>query len=179
TTFFLKHEIDTGDMIMQRSIAIEEDENVGSVHDRLMSIGAEAVVTTVNDIINGTLHTRPQPEGEFIPAPKIFKETCRIDWNKSAREIHNHVRGLSPYPAAWTRMVTVEGNETDLKIFTTSLNGIPQLPPLAPGQTYIEKGHLYVGTSSEPVEILELQPAGKKRMEAGAFILGYHPTDLV
>lgn len=179
TTFFLKHEIDTGDMIMQRSITIGDDETVGSVHDRLMLLGAEAVVTTVNDIISGTLHSQPQPEGDFIPAPKIFKDTCRIDWNKSAREIHNHVRGLSPYPAAWTRMITAEGNETDIKIFTTSTKDIPQLPILSPGLTYIEKGHLYAGTSTHPIEIRELQPAGKKRMEASAFILGYHPAKLV
>ena len=93
TTFFLKHEIDTGDMIMQRKIDILPEDNVGDVHDRLMHLGAEMVVETVNAIVDGTLTTTPQPEGEFTPAPKIFKEDCRIDWDRSAAEIHNHVRG--------------------------------------------------------------------------------------
>lgn len=184
TTFFLKHEIDTGDMIMQRSIEIGEDENVGSVHDRLMAIGAEAVVETVYDIIDGTLTTRPQPEGEFIAAPKIYKDTCRIDWKKTPREIHNFTRGLSPYPAAWTKMTDADSNEIDVKIFATSVKDIPQLPTLAPGEVHIEKGHLFAGTGDNPdgdavVEILSLQPAGKKPMPGSAFILGYHPVKFI
>ncbi|MDE6027326.1 MAG: methionyl-tRNA formyltransferase, partial [Muribaculaceae bacterium] len=89
TTFFLKHEIDTGDMIEQRKIDINDDDDAGTIHDKLMAIGAECVLHTVDSIINGTLSTIPQPEGDFIPAPKIFKEDCRIDWNKSATEIFN------------------------------------------------------------------------------------------
>ncbi|MDE5774414.1 MAG: methionyl-tRNA formyltransferase [Muribaculaceae bacterium] len=178
TTFFLKHEIDTGDMIMQRSIEIGDDENVGSVHDRLMEIGAEAVTQTVESILEGSLRTIPQPEGDFTPAPKIFKDTCRIDWSATASRIHNHVRGLSPYPAAWTRMVSDNGDEADLKIYETSVKNLPPLPTLKIGEVLIVKGHVYVGTGEGPIEILSLQPAGKKRMEARAFTLGYHPVTM-
>lgn len=100
TTFFLKHEIDTGEIIMQRKIEILPEDNVGDVHDKLMHLGAGMVVETVNAILDGNLQTQPQPEGDFIPAPKIFKEDCHIDWSRNAEIIHNHVRGLSPYPAA-------------------------------------------------------------------------------
>lgn len=175
TTFFLKHEIDTGDMIMQRRIEIGEDENVGSVHDRLMMLGADAVVETVNSIIDGTLTTEPQPEGEFIAAPKIFKDTCRINWEQPSQNIHNFIRGLSPYPAAWTTLTDENGRETDLKIFSTSLKNIPDLN-LSAGETKAFGGRLFAGTSDGLIEILSLQPAGKKPMEGKAFILGYHPV---
>ena len=175
TTFFLKHEIDTGDMIQQRSIPIGEDDNVGIIYDRLMRLGAEAVTDTVDSIINGTLQTQPQPEGDFIPAPKIFKDTCKIDWNRSQKEIHDFVRGLSPYPAAWCRMIEKSGKPSDVKIYATSRKNIPDNLQLSPGEAAVVGKHLYVGTASSPVEILTLQPAGKKQMPAEAFILGYHP----
>ncbi len=96
TTFFLKHEIDTGDIIRQERITIGPDENVGSVHDRLMTLGAEMTFKTVAEICEGSLQTRPQPEGDFIAAPKIFRPDYEIDWNAGSRRIHDHVRGLSP-----------------------------------------------------------------------------------
>lgn len=174
TTFFLKHEIDTGDMIAQRSIAIGEDENAGELHDRLMMLGAEAVVDTVNAIIGGTLTTRPQPEGEFIAAPKIFKETCRIDWERPRKNLHDFIRGLAPYPAAWTRMIEQSGKPSDIKIFATSLKDIPSDISLLPGEALVKGKHLYAGTADGVLEILSLQPAGKRAMGADAFILGYH-----
>lgn len=176
TTFFLKHEIDTGDMIDQRTISIGEDENAGEIHDRLMTLGAEAVVDTVNAIIGGSLSTRPQPEGEFVAAPKIFKDTCRIDWNRPARDLHNFIRGLAPYPAAWTRMTEENGRQSDIKIFSSSAKGIPADISLAPGYALVKGKHLYAGASDGPIEILSLQPAGKRPMPADAFILGYHPA---
>ena len=96
TTFFLKHEIDTGDIIRQERITIGPDENVGSVHDRLMTLGAEMTFKTVAEICEGSLQTRPQPEGDFIAAPKIFRPDYEIDWNAGSRRIHDHARGLSP-----------------------------------------------------------------------------------
>ena len=117
TTFFLKHEIDTGDMIEQRKTEIRPEDNAGTIHDRLMVLGADCVLHTVQSIIDGTLETKPQPEGDFIPAPKIFKEDCKVDWNKPATEIFNHIRGLSPYPAAWSVMKTGGDKEFDVKIF--------------------------------------------------------------
>lgn len=176
TTFFLKHEIDTGDMIAQRSIAIGEDENAGELHDRLMMLGAEAVVDTVNAIIGGTLTTSPQPEGEFIAAPKIFKETCRIDWERPRKNLHDFIRGLAPYPAAWTRMIEQSGKPSDIKIFATSLKDIPSDISLLPGEALVKGKHLYAGTADGVLEILSLQPAGKRAMGADAFILGYHPA---
>ncbi|MDE6010094.1 MAG: methionyl-tRNA formyltransferase [Muribaculaceae bacterium] len=176
TTFFLKHEIDTGDMITQRAIPIGEDDNAGVIHDRLMELGAEAVVQTVDDILAGTLQTHPQPDGEFIGAPKIFKETCRIDWNLPARRIHDFVRGLAPHPTACTRMIEKTGKPIDVKIYSTSLKDIPSGLSLAPGEALVKGKHLYAGTGKYVVEITELQPAGKRSMPADAFILGYHPA---
>ncbi len=177
TTFFLKHEIDTGDMIMQRKIEILPNENVGDVHDKLMHLGAEMVVETVNSIIDGTLTTTPQPEGEFTPAPKIFKEDCKIDWTKTALEVHNHVRGLSPYPAAWTVIVEQTGRPLECKIFTTMPTDTDTLnTPI--GTIKIDGKRMLVACSDKWLEILELQPAGKKRMAADAFLLGYHPDHM-
>ena len=175
TTFFLKHEIDTGDMIMQRKIDILPEDNVGDVHDRLMHLGAEMVVETVNAIVDGTLTTTPQPEGEFTPAPKIFKEDCRIDWDRSAAEIHNHVRGLSPYPAAWTVIVEAGGRPLESKIFETQLTEDP-VGDTPTGTLKKEGKRLFAACSDRWIEIVSLQPAGKKRMTADAFLLGYHPS---
>lgn len=175
TTFFLKHEIDTGDMIEQRSTPISDDDNVGTVHDRLMEMGADMVVSTVNSILDGSLSTRPQPEGEFIAAPKIFKEDCRIDWTRDAVTVHNQVRGLSPYPAAFTTFEDKEGRRFDAKIFLTALTG-RDAGNSVPGEIVIEGKRMYIGASDSRVEILSLQPAGKKRMDTSAFLLGYHPV---
>lgn len=176
TTFFLSHEIDTGDIIAQRRVEIGPDENVGQLYDRLMHIGAEEVLSTVNSIEEGTLKTHPQPEGDFTPAPKIFKDTCEINWQKSAAEIHNFVRGLSPYPAAWSNMSDKDGKSQTVKIFAISTKDIPSGLHLEEAEALILGKHLYVGTGTQPVEILEIQPAGKRPMAANAFILGYHPV---
>ena len=126
TTFFLKHEIDTGDIIQQRKIAIADNDNVGIVHDKLMVMGADMVIETVDAIIAGTVKPVPQEQlcnagTEPTPAPKIFKETCRIDWNRPARDVRNLVRGLSPYPAAWTEITDAAGTVHTAKVFETAL----------------------------------------------------------
>lgn len=177
TTFFLKHEIDTGDMIEQRKIEIRSQDNAGTIHDRLMEIGAECVLHTVESILNNSLTTTPQPEGEFIPAPKIYKEDCKIDWNKTNIAIFNHIRGLSPYPAAWSRMVDKTGKTFDVKLFD-SLPMEKSLPG-NPGDIYTEGKKLYVQTGEGSLEILSIQPAGKKRMDSAAFLLGYHPDKFI
>lgn len=177
TTFFLKHEIDTGDMIMQRKVEIRPEDNVGDVHDKLMHLGAEMVVETVNAIINGTLTTTPQPEGEFTPAPKIFKEDCRIDWNMSCEFIHNQVRGLSPYPGAWTVIVEENGRPLECKIFETKLTD-KERGEQTTGMISKEDKRMTVSTADGMLEIISLQPAGKKRMDAAAFLLGYHPSHM-
>ncbi|MDE7116983.1 MAG: methionyl-tRNA formyltransferase [Muribaculaceae bacterium] len=177
TTFFLRHEIDTGDIIGSRKIQISDNDNVGNVYDRLMHIGADMVIETVESILDGTLETRPQPEGEFTPAPKIFKEDCRIDWNRTAREIHNHIRGLSPYPAAFSALEDKEGKTMDVKIFESlPVDDVRIEKDTAPGTIVISGKRLFVATSEGTLEILSLQPAGKKRMDASAVLLGYHPV---
>ena len=116
TTFFLKHEIDTGDIIQQVRVPIEDTDNVGVVYDKLMMLGGDLVLETVDAILAGTIKPIPQdeliqPETELRPAPKIFKETCRIDWNTGVKRVYDFVRGLSPYPAAWTELVMPDGKE--------------------------------------------------------------------
>lgn len=177
TTFFLKHEIDTGEIIMQRKIEILPEDNVGDVHDKLMHLGARMVVETVNAILDGNLQTQPQPEGDFIPAPKIFKEDCHIDWSRNAEIIHNHVRGLSPYPAAWTVIEEESGRELECKVYTTKLTDKPCTE--CPYGTLKKEGdRMYVATADRWIEITSLQPAGKKRMDTGAFLCGYHPAKI-
>lgn len=176
TTFFLKHEIDTGDIIGSRSIPIGENDNVGIIYDKLMNIGADMVIETVENILNDSLTVIPQPDGEFTPAPKIFKEDCRIDWNKPANEIHNLIRGLSPYPAAFCSLEDNKGKIMDVKIFESLVTDDYNFPEeCVPGQTAIKDKRLFVKTASGVIEIKSLQPSGKKRMETSAFLLGYHP----
>ena len=180
TTFFLKHEIDTGDVIQQRSCPIGRHENVEDIHDRLMVMGADMVLETVDAIIAGTV--KPIPQDQLLtagqqptPAPKIFKDTCRIDWNRPAEQLYNHIRGLSPYPAAWTTLVDEEGKEpTTLKIYATvepqpfSGNGNP-----TPGTIAADRKTLRVACADGWLQILSLQQSGKKRMDTDAFLRGY------
>ena len=178
TTFFLKHEIDTGDIIGSRSIAVGENDNVGVVYDKLMKIGGDMVIETVESILDGSLKSYPQPEGEFTPAPKIFKEDCRIDWNRSAIEVHNHIRGLSPYPAAFSTLLDTNGKEMDVKIFETVIaKDTTVSTDHQAGDIIIDGKRMFVVTGNGVLEILSLQPAGKKRMETSAFLLGYHPVN--
>lgn len=177
TCFFLKHEIDTGDMIGQRKIEILPSDNVGTVHDKLMKIGTDMVSQTVKDIAEGRVSPVPQPEGEFIAAPKIFKDTCHIDWNSTSARIHNQVRGLSPYPAAWTTMEDSRypGSPLDVKIFETRIAEVEEPCAGEPGEVSVTKDSLYVRTSDGILEILSLQPAGKRRMDSSSFLRGYNP----
>lgn len=178
TTFFLKHEIDTGDIIGFRTIPIGENDNVGEVYDKLMKIGGDMVIETVESILDGTLVSHPQPEGEFTPAPKIFKEDCKIDWTKSAVEIHNHIRGLSPYPASFSTMIDVTGKPMDIKIFESRIaDTVNSSSNKEIGHVLIDGRRMFVTTGQGTIEILSLQPAGKKRMDTSAFLLGYHPKN--
>ncbi len=123
TTFLLKHEIDTGDILRQESISIAPDENVGSVHDRLMALGARVTVDTLADLAAGTAVPRPQPDGQASAAPKIFREDCEIDLSKSRESVRNHVRGLSPYPAARITLHGVEMKVLEAVVADTRLQG--------------------------------------------------------
>ena len=147
TTFFLKHEIDTGEVIQQVRVPIAETDNVGIVHDKLMVLGGRLVTETVDAILADTVKPIPQEEmavvGELRPAPKIFKETCRIDWSQPVKQIYDFIRGLSPYPAAWTELVQPDGAITVLKIFETEK--IHQEHRLQPGTILTDnKTYLHV-----------------------------------
>ena len=122
TTFFLKHEIDTGDIIHQERIPILSGDNAGTMHDKLMCLGADQTVRTLQDILSGNIRTIAQdsiPAGDLRPAAKIFKETCRIDWAQPTTRVHDFIRGLSPYPAAWTVLHNTDGTQIDFKIFSS------------------------------------------------------------
>lgn len=175
TTFFLKHEIDTGDVIAREKIDVGPDEDAGSVHDRLMLLGARLTLKTVQDIVAGSVNPLPQSEldnGEQpTPAPKIFKEDCRIDWKRSAGEIHNHIRGLAPYPGAWTEL-DVCGTTTTLKVLKSERVD-EDAPTLCQGELAMAGGRVFAGCGNGTCIGLSLvQPAGKKAMPAADFVRG-------
>jgi methionyl-tRNA formyltransferase len=174
TTFFLKHEIDTGAVIRQVRVPIRDTDCVGDVHDRLMLLGGGVVCETVDAIINGSAEATPQEEmitGELRPAPKIFKDTCRIDWNRSAKQVYDFIRGLSPYPAAWTTLVAPDDTETVLKIYEAERLSVAQSRPCGTIETD-GKSSLYIYTADGALSIRTLQLAGKKRMGVGDFLRG-------
>lgn len=176
TTFFLNDQIDTGKIIMQRKTHIGPDETAGEVHDRLMFIGADLVTDTVDAIFRNTATVVDQsvPESEMKgtelkKAPKIFRTDCRIKWEKSAGEIHNFIRGLSPHPGSYSVLNTSEG-ENELKVLKSALTGKAHTGK--PGDIKIDNNRLYVHTENELIELLIVQPSGKKAMAASDFLRG-------
>ena len=171
TTFMLQHEIDTGNIILQERISIADDENVGSVHDRLMMMGANLVTRTVDTIIDAenqgvALPTIPQNNDiELRQAPKIFKDTCAIDFSRPAQQVYNHIRGLSPYPAAWINQMPATHPLAELlkgaKVYKAAVTQLSE-----------QKGHIIIPCADGYVDILELQLPGKKRMDAPALLNG-------
>ena len=174
TTFFLKHEIDTGDIIYKESIPILPTDNAGTVHDKLMELGADLTVRTLDDIIADRVRPIPQdtiPVSELRPAPKIFKETCRIDWNQPTARINDFIRGLSPYPAAWTVLRSADGTEQDFKIYAAQ--PVTDAPIQKPGTITCDgRKNLTVSTADGALRLQEVQIAGKKRMDICAFLCG-------
>lgn len=176
TTFFLDHDIDTGRIIMQKTFDIPETADVEYVYDGLMHLGAEICLETLDRIIVADGQPESIPQEQLVTAgqklhaaPKIFKETCQIDWNQSAKQIYDFVRGLSPYPGAWTILVSPDGKETVLKIFKTSRTN---QPAVALGTTAIIDRRPCISTANELLMIDELQLAGKKRMSGRDFLNG-------
>lgn len=169
TTFFLKHEIDTGSIIFQEKEPILEEDNIGSLYERLMNKGANLVLKTIEAVAEGNIEAKPQDESMAIHhAPKIFKETCEIRWEKTAKEIHNLVRGLSPYPAAWT---TLDGK--NCKIFRTEILS-SNIEGLKPGKFLTDgKSYLKFQTGEGSINVLELQLEGKKKLSIEEFLRGY------
>ncbi len=173
TTFFLDHDIDTGRIIMQLPFDIPDTADVEYVYDGLMHLGADICLQTLQRIIAADGHpdSMPQPaETSLKAAPKIFKETCEINWSQPAKQVYDFVRGLSPYPGAWTTLVAPDGKTTVLKVFRTTKTGQPSRGGV--GSLSADKHHLYVSASDQLLQIDELQLAGKKRMDAQAFLNG-------
>ena len=175
STFFLQHKIDTGNIIFQEKVIISDNMDVGELHDKLMFIGAELVVKTVHSIIEENIKETVQkdfPEEKLMAAPKIFKEDCLIDWGSPLNKIHNHIRGLSPYPTAWTKL-----DNKKLKIFKgVKINEVhqKQIGTIVSDN----KDYLKIAVESGFIQIEELQLEGKKRIKIKDFLRGFQNTQL-
>ena len=172
TTFFLDHDIDTGRVIMQLPFAIPDDADVEYVYDGLMHLGADICLQTLDRILaaDGFPDSIPQQESALLKtAPKIFKETCEVNWQQPVKRIYDFVRGLSPYPGAWTTLVSPDGRETVLKLFRTRKT---DRKADRVGQIVTDRKCLYIAAEDCLLQIEELQLAGKKRMDAAAFLNG-------
>ena len=176
TTFFLQHEIDTGAIIQQVRVPIADTDNVEVVHDKLMVLGGDLVIETVEAILAGTVKAIPQEtlfqsDADLRPAPKIFKETCRIDWSKGVKKVYDFIRGLSPYPAAWTEL-SVGDKVLELKIFAASKEFCTHHQTVGTVLTD-HKSYMKVALEDGYLNILTLQLSGKKRMEVTDFLRGF------
>jgi methionyl-tRNA formyltransferase len=165
TTFKLAEKVDTGNIYLQQKLTILPEDNFETLHDRMSELGAKLVLNTVNLIENGNYELMQQDDSLASPAPKITKDICRIDWNKSATEIHNLVRGLSPYPAAYFLY-----KERVIKIYKTEIVNESNLKPF---EFYQTKNELLIGCGKNALRIFELQQEGRKRMSAVDFLRGF------
>lgn len=172
TTFFIEKEIDTGKIIERESLKIGENETAGELHDRLMELGAQLTFKTITKIIARNVVCIPQlelTEGELKPAPKIFKPDCKIDWSKDVQTVHNFVRGLSPYPTAWTLLKKGE-EEKSFKIFQTEKTQIPSNGKI---NLFSDKDGIYIPCNDYYLKVTELQPEGKRKMSFKEFVAGH------
>lgn len=180
TTFRLKHEIDTGDILFQEPLHIGIDETAGELHDRMMIIGADLVIRTLNQIERGEAKAIPQEsltknKPQLHHAPKIFTADCKIDWSKPCIEIHNQIRGLSPFPGAFTALKRADGSSASLKIYRSKV--VTQHHNARIGSILPDTKRLIVACNDGLVEILDVQMEGKKRMAAGDFLRGNRLND--
>lgn len=177
TTFFLKHEIDTGDVIFRDIVPIEETDNAGSLHDKLMLQGGETVLRTVEAIVKGNVAPLPQDTMygsacELRPAPKIFRDTCRISWQKSVDELYDFVRGMSPYPAAWFEFIAADGKAFAVKVYSVTKEYVQH--NLECGTLCTDgKSYIKIAVRGGYVNLVELQLAGKKRLPAAELLRGF------
>ena len=181
TTFWLDHQIDTGRIICQETLPIGPDDCAGDIHDRMMVQGAQLVCRTADMIASGEAEAVPQEQfmtdEPLRPAPKIFKETCQIRWsNLKVQSAHNFVRGLSPYPAAWTTIAEAKGKHTILKVFKTHPEECTHHLPAGTLETD-GKNWLRVALTDGYLYLEEIQQAGKKRMSVTDFLRGAHMED--
>ncbi|MCK5825017.1 MAG: methionyl-tRNA formyltransferase [Ichthyobacteriaceae bacterium] len=171
TTFLLDENIDEGNILLQKEVEININDNVGIVHDNLMNAGNDLVLKTVDGLANGTISPKKQNESlELKPAPKIFKDDCRINWKNNALTIHNFIRGLSPYPGTWTKIFN-DGKEVEAKIISALF--VVEEHNLEVGVIIAEKKKISVAVSDGFIEIKEIQISGKKRMRTIDLLNGY------
>ena len=175
TTFFLNEEIDKGAVIMREKVGIRPDETAGELHDELMLLGNKVVVETIKKIENGDIHALPQDElsenQPLKPAPKISKEFCNVDWSLDCQTVYNHIRGLSPYPAAHTQLQSESGEIIDLKIFASEIESCT--PNVDPGSVVTDnKKYLKIALSDGFIHLTKVQQAGKKAMPIEDFLRG-------
>ena len=177
TTFFIEKEIDTGNIILQKEVEILPDENAGELHDKLMIEGGKLVIETLNAIITGTVNPVSQRQliGEnetFKTANKIFKENCIVRWNDTAENVYNFIRGLSPYPAAWTTLKNKNGKELTVKLLRAGKSienhNLRCATILSDNKTFFK-----VAVCDGFIDIIELQPEGKKQMKTGDWLNGF------
>lgn len=177
STFLIDAKIDTGRILFQEKVGIDKTDSAGSLHDKLMAAGADLVVRTVNCIDKGEIDAISQesfniPEALLKKAPKIFKEDCRIRWDEAAEDIYNKIRGLSPFPAAYSEFQKPGGEQVSCKIFSTTLQR--EQPDAAPGSIRSDgKSFIQVAANDGSVNITSLQMAGKRRMDVKDFLLGF------
>lgn len=167
TTFFLEDKVDTGNIILREQLHIEDEDNLGSVYEKLMILGADVVMKTIGLIENGNVELLKQDESLTSPAPKITKEICKIDWNQPAEKIHNLIRGLSPYPCAF-----FDYDGKVYKVYKAHLDKSQNKPADELGKISQTKSEIFVQTSDGRIQLLEIQPEGRKRMGAEEFLRG-------
>lgn len=172
TTFFLQDKVDTGSVILQKAIPVSDHMNAGELHDALSAVGSTAVLETVRLIERGNVRPQQQDDSLASPAPKIFKEHCRINWNQSTEKIRNFIRGLSPYPSAWTmhegKVIKIFGGKRSAEPHSDSI-----LMSSTPGAIHTNRTQIFVRAGDGILEIIELQQEGKKRMAVEEFLRGY------
>lgn len=170
TTFFIDEKIDTGEIILQKEVKIKKEDTAGDLHDRLMDVGSKLALKTARKIQKGAVNTQKQPDKELKAAPKIFKETCRIDWTLSRKKIYNHIRGLSPYPAAWTILENGD-QQTELKIYKASKQ--KEAHNYSLGTLVSGKKDLKVAVKKGYILLHEIQLSGKRKMPISDFLNGF------
>jgi methionyl-tRNA formyltransferase len=181
TTFFLDKDIDTGRIILQKKFPVPDDADVEYVYDGLMRLGAQAAMETIDRLIEGNGYVDSIPQSTdgttpLHPAPKIFKETCKINWNQPSKKVYDFIRGLSPYPCAWTEMKSLdESPARTLKLYKARKTDVTS--DKVPGTITATKGRLFISTSDGVLEILEMQLSGKRRMNVHDFLNGFHDIE--
>lgn len=176
STFLLNDRIDEGHIFYQETLDIDINETAGELHDRMMTVGADLVVKTADDYVSGKVEPKPQSNASDKKAPKIFREDTLIDWNKSVLDIHNHIRGLSPYPGAYTLLTSPKNME--VKIFRSELHSDGVISGANDVQHIREKDRWLVKNASGTIEILEVQPKGKRKMRVKEWLNGLSEGDI-